>query len=98
MLYAIRSLCQITEISSNMYCTVNRFEYTVSMKAVSSVDIPFLKLYCSVTSMLFVFRCWLNLLCIALSQVPQKTPLIMRQPCNLSYRFCLLSCKVILLG
>jgi len=32
---------------------------SVSLKAATSVDIPFLKLYFSVTSMLSVCRCWL---------------------------------------
>jgi len=47
-----------------MFCLLDLNTINVSLKAASSVDIPFLKLYCSVTSMLLVCRWWLNLLCI----------------------------------
>jgi len=40
---------------------------SVSLKAAFSVDIPFPKPRSSVTSMLLVCRCWLHLLCKALS-------------------------------
>jgi len=40
---------------------------SVGLKAASSVDTPFLKPYSSVTSMLLVCRCWLNLLCTVFS-------------------------------
>ena len=43
-----------------------------SLKAASSVDAPFLKPFCSVTSMLLVFRWWLNLMCIPLSGALEK--------------------------
>jgi len=46
---------------------------SVCLKAASSVDIPFLKPHCSVTSMLLVCRCWLYLLCIAFSSTLDKT-------------------------
>ena len=46
---------------------------SVSLKATSSVDILFLKPYCSVTGMLLVCRCWLNLKCIASSSNLKKT-------------------------
>jgi len=39
----------------------------VSLKAVFSIDILFLKLYCSVT------RCWLNILCIVYTSTLEKT-------------------------
>ena len=38
---------------------------SVSLQAASSVDIPFLNTYFPVTSMMFVYNCWFNLLCIA---------------------------------
>jgi len=40
---------------------------SVSLKAPFLVDIPFLKPYCSVTCLLLVGRCWLNLLYIVFS-------------------------------
>ena len=57
-----------------MHFLVNRFEYTtVTLKAATSVDIPFLKPFCSVTSMLLIYGYWLNLLSIALSSTFGKT-------------------------
>ena len=46
---------------------------SVSLKAASSVDIPLLQPYYSVTSMLLVYRCWLNLLCVAFLSTLIKT-------------------------
>ena len=46
---------------------------SVSLKATFSVDIPFLKPYCSLTSMLFVRKCCFNLLCIVFSSTLEKT-------------------------
>ena len=63
MIHKIKSLCQITENSSNIHSWLTDLNIlSVSMKGASSVDIHFLKPYCSITSMLFVCRCCLNLL------------------------------------
>jgi hypothetical protein len=42
------------------------------MKAASSVDMPFLKAYCSGTNILLVYKCWFNLLYIAFSNILEK--------------------------
>jgi len=55
MIHAHKSLYQITENSSNMHFWLT--DLNTLQKAASSVDILFLKPYCSVTSMLFTCRC-----------------------------------------
>jgi len=52
MIHTIKSLCQITENSSDMqfFWLVDLNTLFVGLKAASSVNFPFLKLYCSVTS------------------------------------------------
>jgi len=44
------------------FCLVDLNTLSVGLKEASSVDNPFLKPYSSVTSVLLVCRCWLNLL------------------------------------
>ena len=57
MIYAVKSLCQIIENSSNMpFLVTNLNKLSGSPKAAFSVDIPFLKPRCSVTSILLVCR------------------------------------------
>jgi hypothetical protein len=51
MIYAVKSLCQITENYSNMHFMVNDLnKLSDDLKAAFSVDIPFLIPCCSVTS------------------------------------------------
>jgi hypothetical protein len=95
MIYTIKSLCQITENFSNKHFLVNRLKLSVSLKAAFPIDIPFLKPCCSVTSMLLVCRCCLNLLCIAFSNTLGKKNTLEKnihniitaviQPCNQCY-------------
>jgi hypothetical protein len=73
MIFAAKSLCQITENYSNMHFLVNDLnKLSGRLKAAISVDIAFLKSCCSVTSMLLARRWWLNLLLIAFSNTLGK--------------------------
>jgi len=54
-------------------CNGNALPLYVIPKITYSVDISFLKQYCSMASMLLVRWCWLNALCIAFSSTLVKT-------------------------
>ena len=55
MIYAVKSCCQIMKNYFNMHFLVNDLnKLSGSLKASFSVDIPFLKPCCCVTSMLLV--------------------------------------------
>ena len=66
---------------------------SVSLKVASLVDIPFPKTYCSVISMLFVCRYWLNLLYVAFSCTLEKTVnKAYNTPSNLMYNTHICKC------
>ena len=74
MIHAIRNLYKSQKIHPAWIFWLTDLNIpSVSLKAAALVDIPFLQPYCSVTSMLLICRCWLNLLCVAFSSTIEKT-------------------------
>jgi hypothetical protein len=56
MIHAIKSLCQITEIPPTyILWLIDLNTISISLMAASLIDIPFLKPYCSVTSLMLVY-------------------------------------------
>jgi len=72
MIHAIKILLP-NQRKFPQHALINLNILAVSLKAVSSIDIPFLKLFSSVTSLLLVCRCWLNILCIVYTSPLEKT-------------------------
>ena len=73
MIHAIKAFATPKKIpQSCIFCFTDLNALPVSLKAAFSVDILFLKQYCSVTSMLLVCRCWLNPLCTVFLNTLEK--------------------------
>ena len=74
MIHAIKAYAKSQKIPATcIYWLIDFNTLSVILKTASSVDNPFLKPYCSVTSMLLICRCWLNLLSITFLNILEKT-------------------------